>query len=81
MYEFKLPSSLTITNCDELLNSVIEAKHDNEKIHLDSSDVDTLDTAGIQLMYSLCSDQEQVSHDSASEKVKEVMTNLGISLI
>lgn len=79
MYEFKLPSSLTISNSDELLTSVIEAKESNQKIQLDSSDVDTLDTAGIQLICSLCSDHEHISHINMSDKVKEVMMNLGIT--
>lgn len=78
MYEFKLPSSLTISNCDELINSAIDIQANNEKIELDSSEVETLDTAGIQLILSFCKDEVQVTHTNVSEKVQEVMTGLGL---
>ncbi len=78
MHEFKLPQSLTISCCDEVLNSMIEVKANNDKIYLDSSEVETLDTAGIQLIHSFCSDEEQITHINMSEKVKEMMVNLGL---
>lgn len=81
MYEFKLPSSLTISSCDELLNTALEAKEKHEKISLDSSEVDTLDTAGIQLITAFCSDEMQVSHANMSDKVREVMTGLGLNTL
>jgi anti-anti-sigma regulatory factor len=78
MHEFKLPQSLTISCCDEVLNNMIEVKANNNKIHLDSSEVETLDTAGIQLIHSFCSDEEKITHINMSEKVKEMMVNLGV---
>ena len=81
MYEFKLPSSLTISSCDELLNSAIEAKANNEKIQLDSSEVETLDTAGIQFICSFCLDETQVTHINMSDKVKEVLAGLGLATV
>jgi anti-anti-sigma regulatory factor len=78
MYEFKLPSSLTISNCDEIINSAIEVKANNEKIELNSSEVEILDTAGIQLIWSFCMDEGQVTHSNISEKVSEVMSGLGL---
>ncbi|MFK8026619.1 MAG: hypothetical protein AB8C40_01005 [Gammaproteobacteria bacterium] len=57
---------------------MIEAKEKNEKIQLNSNELDTLDTAGIQLIYSFCKDVSQVTHSNMSDKVKEVMEGLGI---
>ena len=81
MYEFKLPSSLTISGCDELIKTIIEVKENNKIIKLDSSEVETIDTAGIQLIYSLCIDEEQISHNNMSDKVSEVMAGLGLDSI
>ena len=78
MHDFKLPSSLTISNCDEWLNKAIEEKSRNEKINLDSSEVETIDTAGVQFIYSFCSDKTQVEHISMSEHVKQAMSKLGL---
>lgn len=80
MFEFKLPSSLTISNCDDILTSAIEAKESNTKIQLDSSEIETIDTAGIQLIFSLCSDHENVSHTNMSEKVHDVINSLGLTV-
>ena len=78
MYEFKLPSSITISNCGELLNIAIEAKNNNDKIVLDSSGVETIDTAGIQMIKSFCKDEEKVTHAKMSDKVGEMMLVLGL---
>ena len=79
MHEFKLPSSLTISNCNEVLSDVVEAKKNNEKIQLDSSEVETIDTAGIQLICSICKDEDRVKHANLSEKVKAVMNDLNLT--
>ena len=78
MYEFKLPDSVTISNCDELLSTAIEAKSNEEKIELDSSEVETIDTAGIQFICSVCADTNQVTHVNMSDAVKNAMSGLGI---
>lgn len=79
MYEFKLPSSLTISSCDELIKTIIDVKENNKNIQLDFSEVDTLDTAGVQLIHSFCMDEEQASHVNMSNEISEVITNLGIT--
>jgi len=78
MHEFKLPQSLTISNCDALLNSAIEDKSNHEKINLDSSEVETIDTAGVQFIHSFCMDKTQVTHVTMSESVKSAMLSLGM---
>lgn len=79
MYEFKLPQSVTISSCDELLGKAIEAKSNDMKIELDSSEVNIIDTAGIQFIYSFCADANQVTHVNMSEVVKDAMSQLGLS--
>jgi len=79
MYEFKLPSSVTISSCDELRRKAVEVKSNNEKIQLNSCDVDTVDTAGIQFIHALCLDENQVTHTTMSETVKNAMSELGLA--
>ncbi len=79
MYEFKLPQSVTISSCDELLSKAIQAKANDMKIELDSSEVNIIDTAGIQFICSFCADVNQVTHVNMSEVVKDAMSQLGLS--
>ena len=79
MYEFKLPDTVTISNCEELLSKTIEAKSNEEKLELDSSEVETIDTAGVQFICSLCADTNQVTHVNMSDAVKNAMSELGIA--
>jgi|GEM_PF-4984883 len=81
MYEFKLPQSVTISSCDELLSKAIEAKSNDVKVELDSSAVDIIDTAGVQFIYSLCADVNQVTHVNISEVVKDAMSRLGLTAV
>lgn len=78
MCEFKLPDTVTISTCDDLLNKALEAKSAHPKIELDSSDVDTIDTAGVQFISSLCSDVSQVTHVAISDEVKQAFEQLGM---
>lgn len=81
MHEIKLPEAVTISNCDELLNKVIEAKSSNEKIQIDLSAVETIDTAGIQFFYSMFNDVDHVVHVGITDVVKESFVELGLSLV
>jgi anti-anti-sigma regulatory factor len=78
MYEYKLPQTVTISSCDELLNQALEVKSNHESIELDSSQVDTIDTAGIQFICSFCVDVNQVTHTNMSDVVKDAMGELGL---
>ena len=76
MHEFKLPHSVTIAASDDLLNKIIVEKSSNDNIQLDASEVETIDTAGIQLICSLHKDE--ISELNLSSKVKETIAGLGI---
>ena len=81
MYEFKLPETVTISVCDELLNKALEAKSNHEKIQLDSSHVNTIDTAGVQFIFSFCKDANQVTHVNMSDTVRDAMDELGLAAL
>ncbi len=81
MYEFKLPDTITISTCDELLNKALEVKSEHQKINLDSSAVEIIDTSGIQFIYSFCSDDSQVVHVGMSDCVKQAFSELGLPTV
>ena len=80
---FKLPTTVTITNCDDLYGQLINIAKDADDIVIDGSEVDKIDTAGVQLVCSFVRTyiDKEYKFDSIkmSEAFKQMTVNLGLS--
>ena len=79
---FVFPSSVTISNCSKLYKELSEVMANNSNIELDASQIDEIDTAGIQLITSFCISVRKNDSVSAcvksSSDLKEVFSALGL---
>ena len=80
---FKFPKILTITECGDLYKQLKIFANDKDEVVLDASEVEKVDTAGVQLVYSFvnsCVDEEKRSSNiRMSDNFKKAASRAGFS--
>lgn len=80
---FKVPTELTITQAEECKVLLIEHINEHEEITFDDSDVNRIDTIGIQLLLSaityIASQNKKLIWQVKSPIIKQSIKQLGIN--
>ncbi len=79
---FKFPANVTITNSSDLHEQLKEIAVGTSDIRLDASEVEKIDTAGLQLIFafirSYMSKEKMANNIDMSAELKQAMAGLGI---
>lgn len=80
---FQLPAEITIAKAEDFKSSLLEYIADQDKIEIDDSSVERIDTIGVQLLLSmvtyLVSINKSIEWQCASPIIKESILKLGIN--
>ena len=79
---YSFPSSVTISDCADILEEINAIDFDGNEVIFDASQVENIDTAGVQMIVSICS-QEDKKGDfkeklSMSDNLKASLISLGM---